>query len=269
MPHPWVDLVKSTKPLRVQFAKVGCLDFGMNGGLIVCSLYLEIGIGIGIGTKTWQRLMCVGETINCFGKPFVIGAGFNFSASVICELGWPASMQGRIAASEGGPCRSRLGSLSTIDYFVVSRHLRPPSNQCSLSALSCPSRICRYGPFSTPARGNDGTTVKYCSCPVTQDDLTISNIVRGSCDGQQALEGLTILVALRLWNDQHDSKRVRLAVKGDNLETLTLLFKMLPKSARQAILARGLALVTVKKDFPLAVTHTPGVSNVIAVCCLG
>ena len=34
-------------------------------------------------------------------------------------------MQGRIVNSTGGTCRSRVGNWSTIDYFVVSRHLLP------------------------------------------------------------------------------------------------------------------------------------------------
>ena len=94
--------------------------------------------------------------------------------------------------------------------------------------------------------------------------MDIFKIERGSCDRQQALEGLAILVALRIWNDGADSKRVRLTVKGDNVGALTLLLKMRLSSPQQAILARELALVTVRSAFPPIVTHTPGVANKIA-----
>ena len=55
------------------------LDFGMRGGLIVVSLYLECGTGIGIETDNWQRLLKVGEVINHYGKPVCIGGDFNCS----------------------------------------------------------------------------------------------------------------------------------------------------------------------------------------------
>lgn len=43
-----------------------------------------------------------------------------------------------------------------------------------------------------------GEITHRCYCEVTQDDLDFYNIKRGSCVGQQVLEGLVILVALRL-----------------------------------------------------------------------
>jgi hypothetical protein len=109
-----------------------------------------------------------------------------------------------------------------------------------------------------------GTIVKYFSCPVSSDDLEIFKIVRGSCDGQQVLEGLAILVALRLWYGDDGPGKVNLCVRGDNVGALTLLIKMRPASAQQAIIARELALITVRAAFPPRVVHTPGIAHKLA-----
>ena len=110
----------------------------------------------------------------------------------------------------------------------------------------------------------DGKIVKYFACAVTDEDLEIFSLVRGSCEGQQTLEGLAILVALRIWNDCSDSRYIKLRVRGDNVGALTLLVKMRPSSAQQAVIGRELALVTAKAAFPPAVFHTPGVAHKIA-----
>ena len=90
------------------------------------------------------------------------------------------------------------------------------------------------------------------------------NIVRGSCEGQQTLEGLAILVALRTWNDIHDCRKFKLQVRGDNIGALSLLLRMRPSSQAQAIIAREMALVIVRYSFPPVVVHTPGLAHVIA-----
>ena len=110
----------------------------------------------------------------------------------------------------------------------------------------------------------DGTITRYFSCPVSEDDLTIFSIERGSCEGQQTLEGLAILVALRLWSDVDSSRKFVLQVRGDNVGALALLLKMRPSSPQQAIIARELALHIVNYSFPPRVVHTPGISHVIA-----
>jgi hypothetical protein len=110
----------------------------------------------------------------------------------------------------------------------------------------------------------DGAVKKYFSCQVSADDLEIFSIERGSCTGQQVLEGLAILVALRLWYDKDGIGRINICVRGDNVGALTLLVKMRPASAQQAIVARELALLTVKAAFPPRVIHTPGVAHKLA-----
>jgi hypothetical protein len=109
-----------------------------------------------------------------------------------------------------------------------------------------------------------GKVTKYFSCAVSNDDLQIFKIERGSCSGQQVLEGLAILVALRLWYDEDGPGKINLCVRGDNVGALTLLIKMRPASAQQAIIARELALITVRAAFPPRVAHTPGVAHKLA-----
>jgi hypothetical protein len=109
-----------------------------------------------------------------------------------------------------------------------------------------------------------GKIVKYFACPVTQEDREILGLEAESCKGQQVLEALAILVALRLWTGPKDCKSIRLCVRGDNIGSLTLIIKMRPASAQQAIIAREIALLTVHQAFPPRVVHTPGVAHVIA-----
>ena len=110
----------------------------------------------------------------------------------------------------------------------------------------------------------EGVISKYYACQVTDDDLEIYGIERGSCKGQQVLEALAILVAMRLWHQPGSTKRTQCSVRGDNVGALTLVVKMRPASAQQAIVARELALLTAQSAFPPSVTHTPGVAHVLA-----
>ena len=110
----------------------------------------------------------------------------------------------------------------------------------------------------------NGSISHYYHCPISDEDLSIFELQRGSCDGQQVLEGLAILVAMRAWQHLADSRRVSLLVRGDNIGALTLLIKMRPSSARQAIVARELALLTTQCAFPPDVQHTPGIAHKVA-----
>ena len=78
------------------------------------------------------------------------------------------------------------------------------------------------------------------------------------------LECLAILGALRTWQHIIDTKRVSLVVRGDNVGALILLVKMRPKTARLAIIARELALLTARAAFPPDVEHTPGLAHQVA-----
>ena len=56
----------------------------------------------------------------------------------------------------------------------------------------------------------NGEIQQYFFDTVSDEDLAIFGIERGSCDGQQTLEGLAILVAIRIWNHIHDAQKFRL-----------------------------------------------------------
>ena len=110
----------------------------------------------------------------------------------------------------------------------------------------------------------DGSIKCYFDGGVSQADLGLYDIQRGSCTGQQTLEGLAILVAMRLGANREDARSIRLSVRADNVGALMLLVKMRPSSPEQAIVARVLALITSKTAFPPRVVHTPGIAHKLA-----
>ena len=110
----------------------------------------------------------------------------------------------------------------------------------------------------------DGVIKHYFACPITDEDVSIYDMPRGTADGQQLWECLAILVAVDIWSSLWLQNRIILKVKADNVGALTLLIKMRPGSSRIAIVARELALRLVELSFPPDVLHTPGVAHVIA-----
>ena len=72
------------------------------------------------------------------------------------------------------------------------------------------------------------------------------------------------MVAIDIWASRWTQSRVVLKVRGDNVGAMTLLVKMRPSNARQAIIARELALRLVELSFPPDAVHTPGVAHVVA-----
>ena len=106
-----------------------------------------------------------------------------------------------------------------------------------------------------------GSIVQHFSDVVTEDDLSILKIERGSSDGQQVLEALALLVALKLWSEHVINRNVSLHVKGDNVGALILLLKMRPKTASLALIAREMALCVATSAFPPRTLHTPGVAH--------
>ena len=107
--------------------------------------------------------------------------------------------------------------------------------------------------------------VNYFYCGIDDFDVVLYNLVLGACEGQQTLECLAILVALRAWIPSTEH-RVQLSpvVRGDNLAALSLVLKMRPRTDHMAIIGREIALHLVHYSFLPAVYHTPGVSHVIA-----
>ena len=110
----------------------------------------------------------------------------------------------------------------------------------------------------------DGVITRYFSCPISDFDVAIYDMPRGTPDGQQIWECLAILVAIDMWSSIWQQNRIVLKVKADNVGALTLLIKMRPGSPKIAIIARELALRLVDLSFPPDAIHTPGVAHVIA-----
>ena len=110
----------------------------------------------------------------------------------------------------------------------------------------------------------DGVIKHFFSCPISDHDVEIFDMPRGTADGQQLWECLAILIAVDIWSSLWLQNRIILKVKADNVGALTLLIKMRPGSSRIAIVARELALRLVELSFPPDALHTPGVAHVIA-----
>ena len=107
--------------------------------------------------------------------------------------------------------------------------------------------------------------VKYFYCAIHDFDIELFSLVLGACEGQQTLECLAILVAIRAWIPSSE-QRVQLCpvVRGDNVAALSMVLKMRPKTAHMGIIGREIALCLVHYSFLPAVYHTPGVSHIIA-----
>ena len=110
----------------------------------------------------------------------------------------------------------------------------------------------------------NGTICKHFSSRISPFEVQLFKLVVGSCDGQQVLEALAILVALRLWLPECN-RRIYLApvIRSDNITALTLCLKMRPRTWQLAIVGRELALCLTNFSFLPQVYHTPGIANVI------
>ena len=89
----------------------------------------------------------------------------------------------------------------------------------------------------------DGTIVSCLADTFCEMDKSVLglNQVLGSED-QQALEALTILIALREWSHHWTATRLVLTIRTDNIAALTMVARMQPRSKQLAIVARELAL---------------------------
>ena len=82
---------------------------------------------------------------------------------------------------------------------------------------------------------------------------------------QQALEALTMLIALRLWRSYWSEERCVLHVASDNMGTLSMLCKMQTRAASIGIVAREMALDVADAIYqPLVAEHVPGIANIVA-----
>ena len=66
----------------------------------------------------------------------------------------------------------------------------------------------------------------YFAVAISADDKRIFNIVEGSAEGQQVLECLAALIALRLWLPLWQQERVSLRARADNYTVLAMVSRM-------------------------------------------
>jgi len=107
--------------------------------------------------------------------------------------------------------------------------------------------------------------IHYFYCGIDDFDKFLFNLTIGACEGQQTLECLAILIAIRAWIPTSE-KRIQLCpvVRGDNVAALSMLLKMRPRTDHMAIIGREIALCLVHYSFLPAVYHTPGIAHVTA-----
>ena len=111
----------------------------------------------------------------------------------------------------------------------------------------------------------DGTIKNFFACKLSVDDARIfDEKLDGSCTGQQLWECLASLVAIDMWAKEWSQSRVVVKIRGDNVGALFLVIKMRPANAKQAIIAREIALRLVELSFPPDAVHTPGIAHVAA-----
>ena len=85
-------------------------NFGMKGGLIVASVYLECGVGLGFDTKNWHRCLRIAETMNHYGRPFVLGVG----TGIIVQLA-------SVRADGRQPCKHACRQSATISLALADQ----------------------------------------------------------------------------------------------------------------------------------------------------
>ena len=110
----------------------------------------------------------------------------------------------------------------------------------------------------------DGKIVEHFATGISAHDQRKFDVSSYDSVGQQIWEVLAMLVALRLWLPRWANEHINLSVRGDNVGALVLLLKMRPKTAKLAIIAREIALLTIQCPFMPRATHTPGISHVVA-----
>ena len=110
----------------------------------------------------------------------------------------------------------------------------------------------------------DGIMKKYFYSRLTVTDARLHKRQLGSSKGQQTWESLSVLVALRIWQEHWQGKRVRVEVRSDNYTALTGAAKLKGKQSIGLIL-RDLAYLYATNSFePAVCLRVPGVANTLA-----
>ena len=88
----------------------------------------------------------------------------------------------------------------------------------------------------------NGEVQEYLYEEVSAEDISTFSLVVGSPDGQQILEALAMLIALRVWSARWRQLRTTVVVRGDNVTMLTMVLHLKGSSSGLNIIARELAL---------------------------
>ena len=71
----------------------------------------------------------------------------------------------------------------------------------------------------------NGTPIAYVSGIICEEDVGVLNVKRGDPKGLQTVEGLVLLVAVRLWASLRRPRQVRLALRPDSVGALSISLK--------------------------------------------
>ena len=111
----------------------------------------------------------------------------------------------------------------------------------------------------------NGQAKEYLHEEITEDDCNILKIDVGSPNGQQILEALAMLIALRVWRQRWRQLRSTVVVRGDNVTMLTMVLHFKGASHGLSIVAREVALELADAAYrPLVAEHIPGIANTLA-----
>ena len=156
---------------------------------------------------------------------------------------------------------SWLNAVFNVESSALQRTFRVSDFLGIGSRLEIGTDASPYGLGGWLAR--DGRIINYFASSVSDHDVRIFGLERGSCTGQQILESLAILIAVKSWIPA-TGERVQLTIRSDNVGALTLVIRMRPKSAKLAIISRELAMHFTNFSFMPSVVHTPGIAHVLA-----
>ena len=110
----------------------------------------------------------------------------------------------------------------------------------------------------------DGEPTTYFEDAISDDDVRIHEAKRATAEAQQKWECMCYLIALTIWKDKWQHKRVAVAVKSDNMSALALAARLKIASSSNLI-GREVALLYTHATFePRLIEHIPGIANVLA-----
>ena len=111
----------------------------------------------------------------------------------------------------------------------------------------------------------DGRPIAWFADRLTDADLRVLKIDVGSPDGQQALECLSALAALRAWLGHWLRQRCSVSLRGDNITMLSMITDFGGLSPAVNLLTCETAILIALACYrPVGAEHAPGVANAVA-----